>query len=324
VTEDDDDSPKVTVVTGALGAGKTTLVNRWLSRFARGDVAVIVNELGDVGVDGELLAERAREVIELTGGCVCCTTQADLVRALLALSERAPRPRRVFVETSGAASPAGVVRTFTRGPVSRRMRLDGVVVVVDATRPARVQQSLLAAEQVAYADVVVLSRADECSDASLAEAEAIVTARNPAALVARAVLGEVTESAGGDLDALLARRGDDLAAPRIIARADAAPAHDLGIEAVSLTHDGALDEERFTTWVESEVSRLGGRLMRVKGVLALEGLPVRVVLQGVTDRVEVTLGAPWEETTPRSRMVLIGYGLAGEGLAEGFAKCAAG
>lgn len=319
----DDDAPRVTVVTGGLGAGKTTLVNGWLARIPRGDAAVIVNEFGDVGVDGELLAERAREVVELTGGCVCCTTQADLVRALLAIAEQPSPPPRVFVETSGAASPAGVVRAFTRGPVSRRMRLDGVVAVVDATRATRLDESLLAAEQAAYADVVVLTRVDACTPEARDFARSIVARRNPAALVATASRGTVIDPPAGDLDALLARRDDDLGALRIV-RAGEGTTHDLGIESVSLSHDGALDEERFSAWVESEVARLGGRLMRVKGILAIEGVPVRVVLQGVTDRVEVTFGAPWDDAAPQSRMVLIGYGLAGEGLAEGFARCAAG
>src|SRR4051794_39537602 len=90
----------VTVVTGFLGAGKTTLVNRWLADLARGDVAVIVNEHGEVGIDGETLAARVRALVEITGGCVCCSTQADLVRALEELAAAASPPKRTLVETS--------------------------------------------------------------------------------------------------------------------------------------------------------------------------------------------------------------------------------
>ncbi len=314
----------VTVVTGALGAGKTTLLNRWLGAYARGDAAVIVNEFGDVGVDGELLAERVKELVELTGGCLCCTSQADLVRALLDLSTRDPAPRRVFIETSGVASPAGVVRSITRGPVSRRMRLDGVVTVLDATRLHRLGESLLMAEQAAYADVIVLSRSDAVSDeAARAEAVNVVARYNPAATVAWASRGVPIDAADGDLDAILARRVDDFSAPWVFMRADAPP-HELGIESVSLTLDGAVDSDRFSEWVESQVALLGGRLMRMKGIVAVADVPVRVVLQGVADQVEVSFAAPWGDAAPRSRLVLIGYGLDRDALTAGFARCASG
>src|SRR5688572_18530415 len=104
------DALPVTIVTGFLGAGKTTLVNTWLGRSNRGDVAVIVNEHGDVGIDGELLAARVQTLIEVSGGCVCCTTHAELVRALDTLAASNPAPKRILIETSGAASPASVVR----------------------------------------------------------------------------------------------------------------------------------------------------------------------------------------------------------------------
>src|SRR5262249_42049775 len=122
----------VTVVTGFLGAGKTTLLNRWLADFAPGEIAVIVNEHGPVGSDGALLAARAERLVEISGGCVCCATQADLVRALAELSASASPPKRVLVETSGAASPAGVLRAVAAR--ADAWQLDGIVTVVDAAR----------------------------------------------------------------------------------------------------------------------------------------------------------------------------------------------
>lgn len=317
-----DSAPCITVITGPLGAGKTTLLNRWLRSFERGEAAVIVNEFGDVGVDGELLAERVKELVELTGGCLCCATQADLVRALLSLSARVPPPRRVFIETSGVASPAGVVRSITRGPVSRRMRLDGVVTVLDVTRLDRLRQSLLIAEQVAYADVIALSRSETVTDSDArSEALATVARYNPVAAITWVTRGAFSASEDADLDALLAKRADDFEAPWVIMRA--APSHEEGIESVSLTLDGCVDADRFSVWVESLAPLYSGRLMRVKGIVGVVDVPVRVVLQGVGDLVEVSMGSPWGETPPRSRMVLIGYGLDREVLARGFAVCAA-
>src|SRR5690348_17294309 len=107
------DSPiPVTIVTGFLGAGKSTLIETWLGELPHDETAVIVNERGEVGIDGELLAPRAARLREITGGCVCCSSQAELLSALAELGETDPRPGRILVETSGAASPAGVIRAL--------------------------------------------------------------------------------------------------------------------------------------------------------------------------------------------------------------------
>lgn len=161
----------VTVITGFLGAGKTTLVNAWLEQIPRGEVAVIVNELGDVGIDGALLAARVRTLVEIAGGCVCCATQADLVRALGDVASASPRPRRILVETSGAASPAGVLRAISAGGPRETHRLDGVITVVDATRVDSLRSHDLALEQLGYADVVVLSRVEACDEDARRRAE---------------------------------------------------------------------------------------------------------------------------------------------------------
>src|SRR5690606_9800335 len=113
----------------------------------RGDIAVIVNEFGDVGIDGELLAKRAQVLIEVAGGCVCCTTQTELVRALDAIATSQAPPKRILIETSGAASPASVVRAVLAGGRNERLSLDGVVTVFDSTRVAQVLEHELAREQ---------------------------------------------------------------------------------------------------------------------------------------------------------------------------------
>ena len=178
----------VTVLTGFLGAGKTTLLNRWLAEYPRGDVAVVVNEHGEAGIDGELLRARVRTLVEITGGCVCCTTQNDLVRTLGELSSRQPPFTRVFVETSGAASPAGVLRAIARAQTERALVLDGVVTVVDATRSSVLEEHELAVEQVGYADVIVLTRADACDAEALSRAEHEVAHWNGAAVICSAAL----------------------------------------------------------------------------------------------------------------------------------------
>jgi G3E family GTPase len=310
----------VTVVTGFLGAGKTTLVNRWLSGIPRGDVAVIVNEHGDVGIDGELLGARAKTLVEITGGCVCCATQAQLVRALEDIASQDRPPARILVETSGAASPAGVLRAIAGGGREGTFALDGVVTVVDASRLQTLAEHDLAIEQVGYADVVVLSRADACDVEAVLRAREVASAYNGAALAVAASRGAIVDAGLPSLAAVLAARSRDFGPPRAV---PAAP-HLQVYESVSLVVDGDLDGERFAEFMEVEVARCAGRLFRTKGILAVAGMPERMIVQGVADLVEISFGEPWAEARRSSRMVVVGFGLERESLARGFEACASG
>jgi G3E family GTPase len=307
----------VTVVTGFLGAGKTTLLNEWLAEYPRGEVAVVINEHGETGIDGELLAARVRTLVEITGGCVCCATQHMLVRTLDELASRRPPFRRIFVETSGAASPAGVVRAVARADEERGLMLDGVVTVVDATRIGVLAEHDLALEQVGYADVVVLTRADACDADELGRAKELIATHNGVAVTGRAARGALQGGPDDTLDALLARRRDDLPAPRPLRAAPASHVY----ESVSLELEGEVDGERFADFVETELAELAGRLLRTKGILAVAGAPARMIVQGVADLVEVTFGAPWDDAPRTSRLVVVGFGLERDALAAAFARC---
>lgn len=310
----------VTVVTGFLGAGKTTLVNRWLEGVPRGDVAVIVNEHGEVGIDGGLLAARVRTLVEITGGCVCCATQAELVRALEGLAASPSPPRRILVETSGAASPAGVLRAVSAGGARGTHVLDGVVTVVDATRAEETLAAHdLAIEQVGYADVLVLSRADACAPGAREHARRVVAAHNGAAFAVTAARGELEEARLATLEALLDMRRADFATARVTPVTKTAHVY----ESVSLVLEGEVDEDRFADFVETDLARFAGRLFRTKGILAVAGLSQRMIVQGVADLVEVTFGEPWAGAARTSRFVVVGFGLDREALERAFAACAA-
>jgi len=310
----------VTVVTGFLGAGKTTLLNRWLADFARGDVAVVVNEHGETGVDGAMLAARVREIVEITGGCVCCATRAELVRALEQIASSPSPPKRILVETSGAASPSGVLRAIASGGPEQAHVLDGVITVVDATRLDLLVEQDLALEQLGYADIVVLSRADRCDAEGLTRAKGVVAAQNEAAFVVTAARGEVEDEGLATLETLLDRRRADFAPAR---DALTAPRPHHVYESVSLVLDGEVDEERFADFMEVEVARFAGRLFRTKGILAVAGIPQRMIVQGVTDLVEVTFGEPFGEARRTSKFVVVGFGLDRAALERAFATCAA-
>ncbi|MDX2022923.1 MAG: GTP-binding protein [Deltaproteobacteria bacterium] len=306
------DGIPVTVITGFLGAGKTTLLDQWLRTYRRGEVAVIVNEVGAVGVDGDVLRARVEALVEITGGCVCCSTYPELVKALTILAEK--QPQRVFVETSGAASPAGVVRAVH---ASQDVWLDGIVTVVDATARPMNEPAFadLAAEQLGYADIVVLSNADRLSVDAVQAKSLLVAQANPTALIACADRGLV-RGYDGPSTLLNARRTDVLRAV-VPSRGHA------GIQTLALQAEGELDEDRFGDWIENDLANFEGRLMRVKGVVAIEGIGTRIILQGVQSRLEVSQGEAWGEQPRASQLVIIGFALDEEELLRGFRACLA-
>jgi len=306
----------VTVVTGFLGAGKSTLVERWLGELPREEVAVIVNERGEVGIDGELLAAHVARLREITGGCVCCESQVELASALAELSATTPPPRRIIVETSGVASPAGVIRAIGRGPASERVRLDGVIAVLDVTRAPRTLGFDLAVEQLGFADVVVLSHTDRADEvltaADIRAVEETVGRHAPAAVITRSRRGALPSTF---LELLDQRREALRVPPKGSGHA--------AIQAVSLVVDGELDEDRFAEWVERALADVEARILRIKGILAMEGVDARVIVQGVGGAIEVVIGAPWGDATRNSRLVVLGLGLDEAGLEAGFATCGA-
>jgi G3E family GTPase len=301
----------VTIVTGFLGAGKSTLVQKWLAELPRSETAVIVNERGEVGIDGELLAAHVARLREISG-CVCCTSQAELMSALNELAESQPPPTRILVETSGAASPAGVIRALGARMVRERLELDGVVSVIDALRAEATLEFDLAVEQLAFADVVVLSHVDEASPAHMNTVQALVARHAPAAVVARAQHGVLASS----FAELLAQRTEALELPT-------GGATHTSIEAVSLIHNGELDEDAFADWVEDALAQVEARILRIKGILAIRGVDERVIVQGVSQAVEVQVGTPWGTGERTSRLVVLGLGLDRQALETGFLRCVA-
>ncbi len=309
----------VTVVTGFLGAGKSTLLDRWLRQLPP-DTVVIINEAGAVGIDAELLAKRATRIREITGGCICCVTHAALDRALTDFADATPTPGRILIETSGAASPAGVIRLLTRGTARDELRLDGVVTVIDAARARRNLKYSLTIEQLGFADVVAMSHVDQCAQDELAALQQDLGAYAPGAVFARVDHGQLDESGAQTLLELLEARANAL---HIAPAADEGDAARHRVDTVSLVHDGELDEARFGEWVQEALGAIEVRLLRIKGILAVTGVDQRVIVQGVSEAVEVTLGDAWEDAPRTSRLVILGLDLDDDALRAGFDSCTA-
>ena len=180
------DKVPVTVLTGYLGAGKTTLLNRILSEPHGQKYAVIVNEFGEIGIDNDLVVGAEEEVFEMNNGCICCTVRGDLVRIIDGLMRRKGKFDAIIVETTGLADPAPVAQTFFMDEnVGRKAKLDAVVTVADAKwLQDRLKDAPEAKNQIAFADVILLNKADLVTPGELHEVEARIRGINPYAKAA--------------------------------------------------------------------------------------------------------------------------------------------
>jgi G3E family GTPase len=289
----------VTLVTGFLGSGKTTLISRLLAHPDMGETAVIVNELGEVGIDHHLLRRVDERTVLLDSGCVCCTLRGDLADELRDLDSRRARReipdfRRVVVETTGLADPAPIVYTLAAEPVVRHhFELEGIVATVDARNGLVEDESL---KQAAVADVLVVTKLDVADPDGL---ENRLRTLNPGA--------EIVEASFGDIEParLFARPRTD---PRDVPLADG-HAHESGIRAFSLVFDDELDWTAFGIWLTMLLQARGSDLLRVKGLLNV-GAEGPLLLNGVQHVVHPPehLDA-WPDDDRRSRIVFIGRGL---------------
>jgi G3E family GTPase len=298
----------VALVTGFLGSGKTTLIASLLGHPAMGETAVIVNELGEVGIDHHLLRRVDERTVLLRSGCLCCTLRGDLadeLRDLLGRRDRGEIPafRRVVVETTGLADPAPVVYTLLAEPVVKHhYALESVVTTVDAQHGLRREESL---RQVAAADTIVVTKTDLAAGAALGER---LAALNPAARVLEASFGDVSPD-----DVLAPARH-----PREPAPGHAAHAHgDVG--AVTVVLDEPVDWAAFGIWLTMLLQARGATLYRVKGLLDT-GAAGPVLVDGVQHVVHppVHLDA-WPDGDRRSRIVFIGERLDREALTRSLA-----
>jgi G3E family GTPase len=315
----------VTVLTGFLGAGKTTLLNRILSERHGRRYAVIVNEFGELGIDGGLIVSAEEELFELNNGCACCKVRGDLLRVIGGLVKRRDRFDGFLVECSGLADPAPVAQTFFADDLVRqRARLDSIVCVADARHLASsLATSREAAEQVALADTILLNKTDLVDAAGLRDAEATVGRANPQARLLHTVRCEVA------LDAILDRGAFDLARLDIAHTGDGQQHHhhahhDHEVDCVSLRLDRPLERSRLLAWLQQLVIERGADLLRAKGIVDLAGSDRRFVFQGVHMMMDTDLAQPWQPGEAReSRLVFIGRGLDRAELLQGLRLCQA-
>jgi cobalamin biosynthesis protein CobW len=320
-----------TIVTGFLGAGKTTLIRHLIANAGGRRLALIVNEFGELGFDGELLKGcssdtcREEDIVELANGCICCTVADDFLPTMEMLLSRPQLPDHIIIETSGLALPKPLVQAFDWPSIRTRVTVDGVVAVIDADATAAgrfaTDPELLAAQraadpnfdhdapleelfhdQLACADLVVLTKTDLLDGPAIDAAQSQLDQfTRPGVKTVKASFGELPASV---LLGQGAAAEDDIASRKSV--------HD---------DEGEHDHDDFDSfWLEiptaaspavllDRLKTVAGRhdILRIKGFAAIEGKPMRLVVQGVGDRFGHYFDRAWGPAeAPVGRLVVIG------------------
>jgi len=324
----------VTVVTGFLGAGKTTLIRHMLGHAKGKRIALVINEFGELGVDKEVLAAcgeetcRAEDMIELSNGCICCTVAEDFVPTMETLLGRAERPDHIVIETSGLALPQPLIRAFNWPEIKAQVTVDGVVTVVDAAalsegRFAADEQAVarqrasdqmldhatplgeLFKDQLVAADLVVVNKTDLVDAAALADVETRLRAemRDGTGLI-RAHNGHV------DIGALL---GLGLASEDHLEGRDSAHELEHGgeghehddFDSFAIVLDGVQSREALLDSIQATIR--AHDVLRLKGFAALPGAEARLAIQAVGPRLNAWFDRPWAAGEKReTALVVIG------------------
>ena len=320
----------VTVITGFLGSGKTTLIRHLIQNPGGKRLAVVVNEFGDVGVDGEILKScaipdcPAENIMELSNGCICCTVADDFIPTIEALMKLDPRPDHILIETSGLALPKPLLKAFDWPDIRSKITVDGVIALADAEAVAdgRFAPNIAAVEaqrdadesldhetplsevfedQISCADIILLTKTDLAGAKGISVARDIITKEAPRML-------PIIEVSEGVID------------PRVILGLEAAAEDDL--QARPSHHDDphdhdhedfdsivvALDEVESPEILSARIEAMAKEqnILRIKGYAAVKGKPMRLLIQAVGSRVRAQYDRTWEPNEKRSgKMVVI-------------------
>ena len=310
----------VSVLTGFLGAGKTTLLNHILKEQSDYKFGVIINEVGEIGIDGQLVEQQADDIVEMSNGCICCTVRKDLVKGVQKLLKK-ENLDYILIETTGLADPGPVAQTFLNIPqLQQYARLDSIITLVDAEHLLQqLNDTEVAREQVTLADFIILNKVDLVDDAHLAAVEAEIQALNLHARIFR------TEQSRVNLKELLDLQTFDLDQKLAVDPAfldELRESNHSEIGAFAFRFDQPLDADQLE--IELQELSKAAKVYRSKGIVWIRGTPRRAVFHGVNNRFTIYWDRLWDKDERRSsQLVFIGKDLDESAIRERLARCLA-
>jgi len=339
----------VTVLTGFLGAGKTTLLNHLLSQNHGYKCAIIINEFGAISIDNQLIVGVDEEILELNNGCLCCRVRGDLIKSLEGLIQKQKRFDYVLIETTGLADPSPLVHTFKASDLADKMRLDGIITVVDARHLEKeLADGPEPTAQLAFADVVLLNKTDLVSPDELERVEARIRKINSLATLHHTLNSQIEPAKIFNLKAReLAENfslpesathehshGHDDHDHKCTPDCDHDHTHsedhehhhhhDESVTSFYLSDDRPLDLKKVEAWLSELIRELGSNIYRSKGILQIQGQAKRVVFQGVQTMFDAKPDRLWSIGEKKiSQLVFIGKDLNEAKIRRGFSACIA-
>ena len=303
----------VTLLAGFLGSGKTTLLNYILKQNHGKRIAIIENEFGEIGIDSEFVIGADDDIFEMSNGCICCSIRGDLIETLNRLLERQQKFDYILIESTGLASSGPIAQAFLiEDEISKSLFLDGIVTLVDAKHISKnLNEQEVVWEQVAFANVILLNKADLVTKPEMEKLEKQIRQINPTAKVCK------TTNAVIDLDKILNIGGFDLNNTLETITFDTHQ-HETGetISSVSLSFPGHVDPDRLNLWLQMLLIQEGMNVFRAKGILNVEGSSERYLFQSVYMMFEGQFDKPWGSIAPLNKMVFIGQNLNSQRLEE--------
>ena len=331
----------VTLLTGFLGSGKTTLLNSILKDESIGRVAVVVNEFGDAGLDHDLIETSEDDIVLMQSGCLCCSIRGDLSKTLSELIARRDKGSlafdRLVIETTGLADPGPILQTLLVDPIlASTVRMDGVVTLADnAAGPTTLDAQFEAVSQVAMADLIVLSKTDLVNKKDTEEFQKRLRKINFTAPIVKANHGKVKTSKLFGLSRLRVETKADEAIAWVtpqkvdpffnlsglapISNIKESSPHDTRIQSVSVVFDHPLPSVAFDIWLDTLIGLKGPDILRVKGIVFLEGIKLPFVFHGVQHIFDPPVQLnDWPNDDKRSRIVVIARDISRLELDRGF------
>lgn len=315
------DKIPVTIITGFLGAGKTTFLNQLIEKNPDTKFAIIENEFGDIPIDQELVVNAKDGIFEMANGCICCSLNAELGELLQKLMSDEYEFDHLIIETTGIAEPDGIASAFIGGNRSSKFVLDGTICLADAHDIViNLKERGEAHKQVSFADAIILNKIDLISEDEFDDANKALRSYNAEAPIYQSSYGKIDENLHRRPAGLLNLKAYD--SGRLESKMLNPQHHHDELVAHSFEMKAPLISEKFEHWITMLLFLSGYQIYRIKGILYLKDESNKVIFQSVRSNSSIDIGSPWMDgEIKKSKIVFIGNNIKRGPLEKGLNGC---